>query len=356
MTADTVGGVWTYALTLANAIRPWGMEVVLATMGGRMTVEQHRQVDGSAVVAVHEGAYALEWMDDPWDDVDRAGDWLLELERELAPDVVHLNGFAHGALPWQAPVVVVGHSCVVSWWEAVHGDDPPPRWYEYRRRVTSGLAAADCVVAPTVAMLKALERAYGTTGGTVIANGRDPVDLPFGAKEPLVLSAGRLWDEAKNVAALDRVAHRLTAPVAIAGAAGAPDSNDRWAPQSAHALGHLSGPELAAWMGRASIFALPARYEPFGLAALEAALAGCALVLGDIPSLREVWGDAARFVAPDDDEAIAAGIQELLDDDELRREVAGRGRRQALRYRPERMAARYVEVYESLGAKVASPA
>ncbi len=32
---------------------------------------------------------------------------------------------------------------------------------------------------------------------------------------------------------------------------------------------------------------LPARYEPFGLSVLEAALSGCALVLGDIPSLRE---------------------------------------------------------------------
>lgn len=56
---------------------------------------------------------------------------------------------------------------------------------------------------------------------------------------------------------------------------------------------------LAAWYSVASIYALPARYEPFGLTALEAALSGCALALGGIPSLRETWGSAARYVSPD---------------------------------------------------------
>jgi hypothetical protein len=55
-------------------------------------------------------------------------------------------------------------------------------------------------------------------------------------------------------------------------------------------LGPLEASELAGWMHRAAIYALPARYEPFGLSALEAAQAGCALVLGDLSSLREVWG------------------------------------------------------------------
>ena len=57
------------------------------------------------------------------------------------------------------------------------------------------------------------------------------------------------------------------------------------------------------WLRRATIFALPARYEPFGLSALEAGLAGCALVLGDIP-MREVWHDAAMFVPPEQPAAL----------------------------------------------------
>ena len=61
-----------------------------------------------------------------------------------------------------------------------------------------------------------------------------------------------------------------------------------------------TGGALARKMAEASIYALPARYEPFGLSALEAALSGCALVLGDIPSLREIWGPAAIYVPADD--------------------------------------------------------
>ena len=62
-------------------------------------------------------------------------------------------------------------------------------------------------------------------------------------------------------------------------------------------LGSLSPRALAAWLARAAIYCLPARYEPFGLSVLEAALSGCALVLGDIPSLREIWDDARRLRA-----------------------------------------------------------
>ncbi|MEB3829625.1 glycosyltransferase [Phormidium sp. CCY1219] len=61
----------------------------------------------------------------------------------------------------------------------------------------------------------------------------------------------------------------------------------------------MSPEELSHWYARAAIYAFPARYEPFGLSVLEAALSGCALVLGDIPRLREMWGDAAVFANPD---------------------------------------------------------
>ena len=40
-------------------------------------------------------------MDDPWRDVAESGHWLLDLEEQYAPDVVHLNRYGHGALPWQ---------------------------------------------------------------------------------------------------------------------------------------------------------------------------------------------------------------------------------------------------------------
>ena len=125
MTADTVGGVWTYALELARALEPHGVEVELATMGRALDADQRAQLARSPVVDLHESEFALEWQDDPWDDVDRAGRWLLELEERCRPDLVHLNGYAHGALPWQTPVVVVAHSDVLSWWEAVRREPAP---------------------------------------------------------------------------------------------------------------------------------------------------------------------------------------------------------------------------------------
>lgn len=343
MTADTVGGVWTYALDLADALAPRGVEVVLATMGPPPSAGQRAEVGRSAVADVCSLDVRLEWMEDPWADVDRAGRWLLDVRDSVAPDLVHLNGYAHGTLDWEAPLLVGGHSCVLSWWRAVKGEPAPRAWDRYAATVADGLAAADLVVAPTRAMLRSLERLYAPAGERrVIPNGRR-LSVPEVAKEPLVLSAGRLWDEAKNVAALDRVAPRLRWPVVVAGSlAGGPP------PRHLEARGLVGREELDRLLARASIFVLPARYEPFGLAALEAGLAGAALVLGDVASLREVWDDAALFVDPDDEEALAAALTLLVEHPELRAQAAARARERAREYTPERMGAAYADAYERL--------
>ena len=91
--------------------------------------------------------------------------------------------------------------------------------------------------------------------------------------------------------------------------------------------------------------ALPARYEPFGLSLVEAAQAGCALVLGDIRSLREVWGDTALFVPPDNCRMLAATVESLIRDRELRRQMASLARARAHTFSPERMAAGYIDAY-----------
>ncbi|HLM75082.1 MAG TPA: glycosyltransferase family 4 protein, partial [Polyangiaceae bacterium] len=116
MTADAMGGVWTYAMELASELAARGVTVALATMGDRPTEAQVKRAKAIPGLTLFESEFKLEWMDDPWGDVARAGAWLLDLERRLRPDVVHLNGYCHGALPFRAPVVVVGHSCVLSWW------------------------------------------------------------------------------------------------------------------------------------------------------------------------------------------------------------------------------------------------
>lgn len=348
MTADPVGGVWTYALELAAALRPAGVHVTLATMGAALTPAQRAEAAAVANVELRESTFKLEWMPDPWDDVELAGRWLLELASQVTPDVVHLNGYAHAALPFQAPTLVVAHSCVVSWFRAVKGHDAPAEFDRYRQAVRRGLDAADAIVAPTRAMLDALTACHGAREGRVIANGLNSSAFRVGPKEPFILAVGRLWDEAKNVAALTRAATRLPWPVRIAGDARDPGTGEVRAFENVEALGVLPREALAGQFARASIFAAPARYEPFGLAPLEAALGGCALVLGDLASLREVWGDAAVFVPPDDDDALAGAIGRLVDDSDGRAHLARRARTRALELGPEPFARAYLALYREL--------
>lgn len=348
MTADTIGGVWTYALELARALAPHDVEVLLATMGRSVSSGQHEALRQQSNVRLFESTYRLEWMEEPWADVAEAGEWLLELERRFAPDLVHLNGYVHAALPWRAPCLVVGHSCVLSWWQAVKREPAPASWNRYRSEVTRGVRAADHVAAPTGAMLETLDHYYGPlSDARVLPNGRQSCEFLPGEKEPLVFTAGRLWDEAKNLAALEVVAGDLPWPVWVAGDAGHPEGG-RAAFRHTRPLGWLTAGEIRSWLGRAAIYALPARYEPFGLSALEAALAGCALVLGDIPSLREVWGDAALFVPPDDTVELSSSLRRLMADDGLRRNLALAARRRALEFTPERMAGGYLSLYQQL--------
>ncbi|MGA9520427.1 MAG: glycosyltransferase family 4 protein [Myxococcaceae bacterium] len=349
MTADTVGGVWTYALELCEGLGRRGVHVVLCTMGRPLADDQWRDAERVPGVELFESTYRLEWMDDPWEEVERAGEWLLEIAGRVRPEVVHLNNFCHGTLPWPAPVVMVGHSCVLSWFEAVRGEPAPPSWDRYRQEVTRGLRAASRVVAPSRDMLSALERHYGPfASARVIANARGRVRFASApTKEPFILSAGRLWDEAKNVAALAEIASELPWPVRVAGEAAHPSRpDDGFASRSSvEGLGRLAPEALAVEMSRAAIYALPARYEPFGLSPLEAALSGCALVLGDIPSLREIWGDAAVFVPPDDQDALRDALLKLIDDLPLRMQMSHRARTRAARYDHQAFTDAWLEEY-----------
>lgn len=364
MTADAVGGVWTYALELARALaqRDPGTRVHLAVLGPAPDAAQAADACAVPGLTLHHHDGALEWMDEPWDDVARAGEWLLALERTLMPDVVHLNGYAHGALPWRAPAVVVAHSCVCSWWRAVHGEAAPPRYDRYRAEVRAGLEAARVVVAPTVAMRDALRAEHG--GGwtdVVIPNGRDARRFVPGMKEARVLTAGRVWDAAKNVGAVVRAATALPADwqVEVAGdeapPAGAAGQSARGVGRGGapvRFLGRLAPARVADRMAHAAIYALPARYEPFGLSALEAAFAGCALVLGDVPSLREVWGDdAAAWVPPDDVDALGRTLAALASDGARRRALAAAARERARRFTPARMAAGYAALHDAVRAE-----
>jgi len=357
MTADTLGGVWTYAVELARALDAQGIEVAVASMGALPTPHQRQALCDFSRVKLFPSTYKLEWMQDCWQDVDAAGDWLLRLEREFAPDLVHLNQFDFGALPFRAPTLLVAHSCVLSWWRAVHGCAAPPEWNSYRSRVAQGLAGASLVAAPSRAMLATLAGNYGfdTRHGLVLPNAADPERFTPAPKQPFVLAAGRFWDAAKNLAALEQVAPALPWGVKVAGSAQHPEGGAVVA-RHVQCLGELTREQLARELAQAAIYALPARYEPFGLSVLEAALSGCALVLGDIPSLRETWGEAAVYVHPEDHAGLQAALLRLMQRPSERAQLAAAAQARAARFTPARQCEAYLQAYARLAAPFATSA
>lgn len=346
MTADAISGAWTFALDLARALAPRGVRMVIASMGPLPSAAQRRAAAEVTGLELVTREFRLEWMTEPWADVTAAGDWLLWLERRCHPDVVHINGFAHAALPFRAPVISVGHSCLQTWSDALPGAIDAGMLASFRHAAARGLRAARLVVAPSHSMLRALQEHFGPLERTlVIHNGRSDELFQPGPKEPFVMTAGRLWDRAKNADAVARVAPRLGWPTALVGESGSLPGGRGLSSTGVRVLGLLDDREQAEWLSRASIFALPARYEPFGLMPLEAALSGCALVLGDIENLREIWGDTAVFVDPDDVDGLAWALQALIDSRQHLERYAAAALGRAHRYSLQRMAAGYLEAY-----------
>jgi alpha-1,3-rhamnosyl/mannosyltransferase len=103
-------------------------------------------------------------------------------------------------------------------------------------------------------------------------------------------------------------------------------------------LGYVSDADLAAIYRHASLVCCPSLYEGFGLPVLEAMAAGTPVVASDIPVHREVAGDAAVLLKPDQPAEWAASVAALAHDETRLGELAERGTRQAARFSWQRTA------------------
>ena len=319
------------------------------TMGMPLRASQRRAAVQIPNVELAESAYKLEWMDNPWPAIDTAGDWLRRLAQRYAADVVHCNSLALATVSFQVPILCVAHSSMVPWMRAVHAREPGPEWEEYRARGAGGLRAAAEIVGPTRASLDAILDAHGVQRtGRVIPHGRSPEAYPPGTKEPFIFTAGRLWDEAMALDVLDACTRSVKWPILAAGPRTILGRPIRRATAHLQLLGELEPEQTAAQMSRASLYVLLTRYEPFGQSGLEAALAGCALVLADLNSLREVWGDSAVYVSPDDPSALRHQLNALIDDSQARENLARRARDRALTLTSSRMVSAYRATYHEL--------
>jgi glycosyltransferase involved in cell wall biosynthesis len=350
MTTDTVGGVWVYATGLAQRLAEQGVRVTLVTLGpppNGPTYVRARALSPRVELIVTN--LSLEWIDPEGNDLAHARSTLLQIAEGISPDVIHLNGFREGAFDWPCPVLVAAHSCVWSWWQATHGRAPAePRWEAYREAAAAGLRGADAWVAPTAAFRDIVQQLYRPRrNGWLIPNGIDLSNTPPAVgKRRVILASGRIWDQGKNLVGLARAAGGLPWRVEIAGG-GAMSLGDACV-RNVNWLGELDHNHLQERMRRAAVYAAPALYEPFGLGILEAAAAGCALVLSDIESLRELWDGAALFVPVNRRDELRTALLQVCANDVLRARLQRAALARAQRYSLDRTIAEYLKLYGAI--------
>nr|WP_245326697.1 glycosyltransferase family 4 protein [Bradyrhizobium sacchari] len=343
MTTDALGGVWTYSCGLASSLVASGADVTLVTMGPPTSADQREMLRGSAVQLIDTNL-ALEWQDPEGCDLANAGRVLARLEAQIRPDIVHLNSFREATLAWRAPTVLVAHSCVNSWALACRDTAwlVEPRWRRYTELVSAAFDNTRAWVCPSQSFHDDIVGIYRPRSpGAVIWNGIAAGDSPCRKRE-LIFAAGRIWDRAKNIGVLAAVAPGLGWPVHVAGPADAhPSTGITW-------LGQLPHRALRGHLQHAAIFVSPALYEPFGLSVLEAAAAGCALVLSDIPTFRELWSGAALFFDPSDRQMLHRLLADLCVDDLGRTQLQRRAYEHSLTYSLARTTSAYLKLYEEL--------
>jgi len=266
-------------------------------------------------------------------------------------DLIHANQFAAACADVDVPVVLTLHSDVLSWRRWTLGTSGvPAEWQAYVRLVREALERATCVVAVSSFLADQVHDLYGCIRDIrVIHNGWSATSTS-GSKQPITLVAGRMWDAAKNLALAARAAQGWSpGDVLVAGELRHPEAgSSAEVPPPLRPLGHLRRRALERVLDQASVYLSPARYDPFGLLPLQAAQHGCALLLADIPSYRELWNDAATFFRSDDAADLQRAWRALLADPARRVELGEAARaRAAACFSATRMAADYREVYRA---------
>ncbi len=187
-----------------------------------------------------------------------------------------------------------------------------PRWPSWRRAL---LELADAILPNSHAEARQLVRYFGSRPQRihVVPNGVSPRFADASAElfrsahgaNDFVLFVGRI-EPRKNVLGLVRAARSKGLPLVVIGAP-PPGFEDyaatcrRVGESAVRWLGAIDhdDPRLASAYAAARVFALPSWFETPGLAALEAALAGAAVVITPLGCTREYFGDRAEYARPD---------------------------------------------------------
>jgi glycogen synthase len=355
LTTDVVGGVWDFSLTLAGALRD-GWQVTLLALGEPSLAQCREAAIAGAELRVEP--VRLEWMQDSAADVNFTRQRVARIAAQ-GFDLIHASQFAAACADTDVPVVLTLHSDVLSWRRWTLGTSVVSNeWLAYVRLVREALARASGVVAVSRFLADEVRDLYRSEVAIdVIHNGWRANAHDDRTRQPITLLGGRVWDAAKNIAlAADAASGWSPGDVCVAGEPRHPESGASVnLASSLRQLGMLQREELEDLLDRTSIYLSPARYDPFGLLPLQAAQHGCALLLSDIPSYRELWDGAACFFRSNDATDLRRKWRLLLEHPDIRDTFArAASSRAAARYSVERMAAQYGDVYARARMKLAA--
>lgn len=343
LSTSSSGSSYVFSVDLAKRLQQMGVEVFLAVTGVHLNDRQKKELEPYNFAYAEYKEY---WMENPWSDLLEAEQWLMKIKTKFKPDLVHLNSMMLGTLPWGVPVVSVIHSCVFNRYKALHNNQPSRKWEKYKRMARKSLRASDAVIAPTQYMLSAAEDVYGPfKSSRVIPHGRCAYTFRSSVKKNYIFSNGKLNDNANNLKLILEAAPEIDYPIYIADSQG--HMNVKNLPENVFLIGPVHGKKLCDWLSSASVYVLPAKFEPFGYSFVDAALSKCALIGGNIPSLHEIWGNAMNYV--ENKNELVTAVNRLMDNIEERYLLGQKAYETALEnYTLIKMVRRYYQLYRQM--------
>lgn len=112
--------------------------------------------------------------------------------------------------------------------------------------------------------------------------------------------------------------------------------------------GYISAEEKIRLMQKCAVFVFPSLWEGFGLPVLEAMSVGAPVLTSNISALPEIGGDAVYYCDPNSIQSIQDGLQQLLDDEQLRQKLSKKARQRAEQFSWQRCAQETYNVYKSI--------
>ncbi len=363
ITSSADPDIWQYTVTLADELAArHGVEVLLLILGALPGEEQlamapRAQAPNGAGVEIDQLDIPHETDGAPARVYAEAREEILRITLRWRAHVLHVNEHHLGEIGVSGmPVIVVSHGDLCGRRASVEGESPPLVDASYLQLIQQGLAAAACVVAPSTFVADSLSRWLDYRGVVRVI----PYGLPAhpgGVSSPRaidVVMAGRLWDSAVNVACFQSAAVRMRdRSFAAVGSLAPPGAYFIYPPHDrVQYTGMLSNLARRKFFENASIYVSPAVYDPCGLEAIEAALAGCCLLLSDTASYRAVWEESALYFDPRDPAVLRERIRELMGDTEVREAFVEFARQRAEElYGSERMGNAYHSTYQRLALR-----